>query len=399
MDKKTENVAKSRKKPSFVREYRASIILNLIFLIVSCIWSFVSVFALGSANKGSLMRSSSASSLDQIASDYDVPGLSSTQIEEIKGREDVVGVLPYFSFSGNAKDESGIDHPIKINFLDNASEMDLTPYFPSRLYEDSGTFDSESILVDYSFINGTSLGIGSKLTIEIGEDSIDLSISGISDVNYVDGESTCAAILTEEAKQYLLSAFFDEGKPFTYTSTYIACSDTQSFYDYIKDYLPEAERKTLEDFDGDQFDYAIWTEEFESQDYSGNIVSIKDVISQHQGSIAKLESSRSSALTGSLVMTLVGLLLVSFIKLIVEAKVVKHVDNGTKNAKPYFKLDASFGVATAIISGVLGCVAGLICLPSSFLSIFVPAIAASVIIPLTQMLVSFGVVKAILKRK
>jgi hypothetical protein len=281
-----------------------------------------------------------------IPTDYSVPGLSKEQIAEVSKRSDVSSSLPFFAFNGSLNFGT-VTRSSDVYFLDNLDHMDLTSYNKDRLVSSQAATD-HSIFIDSYLAGKFSCKLGDEIKIKIGSSSFSYTVSGISRNNLMNGNGLACAAINDEVKAALKTAFIQYGD-FQYSQTYVACSDRDSFYSYIKTYLPEAERLPREAFSTDE-KYAAYTADFNSTDYSGDIHDMKIVIQKQAAALDSKKAVVSAAVSKNLMIVLIGSAVVLLVAILADLVFAKKVAFATSSAGGYIKTNIGFGVGSLVLS-------------------------------------------------
>lgn len=387
-------LGKAPARPNMARE----IVLDSVIAALSVAAAVVPAAVTVENSRKAIVYAPSAAAMSLMESDYQVPGLSDQQIDEIAARGDVTAVLPYFSFGGSAEGEGEINFPANVDFLPDADHLKMTPYFPERFVSGYEELTDGKIYVDSVMAAQGHLAFGSSFSLLIGGKKLQLQVAGISDFDPLGYDGNGVAILCDEAKEDLLAAFFKEDEAFAWSGAYVACSDSASFYEYIKDYLPENERPTLEDYGGDEISYASAVEAFENGDYSGNIVELSRSVDLSVNRSHDLTNAATMSAISALAISGILLLLIMIVKLGAYAFLLRNVENGTKNYRPFWKLEHLMGPLTAALSGV-GSLIAVAAVPGALSTLFALTPVVSLAVPLLGYGISLPLIKKMLLRR
>lgn len=325
-------------------------LLALGFSILTCA-SLAAIGGLGYSKTVSLEKTyESAIALPSIKSDYSIPGLSLDQIDEIKKRSDVTGVLPYYSYVDTVSNGSK-SFLTYVNFLDNISNMDMTAFMDKRVISHGDT-SGLSIFVDKTLAKQFGCSVGDFLNIPIGSTTFAYRVAAVAETNYVDDEGVALASISDDVKAAIKSAYISYGD-FHYSSSYISCSDKSSFYGYIKDYLPEAERLPREAFSSNT-EYQIYITKFENTNNAGRIIDIKDTVTRNNISTASvLEKEKSNTVLLSILSSVVPVVL-SILAIVLYHFDLRKYHFSSSDYKPEMKFQMIVGGGEVAVSIIVG---------------------------------------------
>lgn len=277
---------------------------------------------------------------------YIVYGLTSAKVEEFKTNEFIDDIYLYYNYSTIVK--IGTDSYNNNVLIYSGSKANKNmPFSDDKLIEKKDT--SNPLFIDYNFASKNNLSLGDSVEVKIGNQSVEMNVSGIYQTNqYGDGQ---LMIYYSDYENELANCF----EKFEYNYSYISVNDNSKFVEFMKEnYVPEIYMYTIEDFES-EIDYLIYIRDYYEVDYYNetnvNKIVLKDVSKNiKQASNIKLIS----------VIILGTLVLISDIFVaIIYNKDLKTIQTSTNNYKEYSKIH----ILSTVLSLVVG-VSLLVKMPS-----------------------------------
>lgn len=202
--------------------------------------------------------------------DFIAPEPSFDQVSDIPGTHGIDKIFPFF-LTKTQVEVNGDQRSTTVLLSDQLDNVDITMYNPDRLIEESSTEYDNPVFVDWAFCHDTSSGIGDKITITIGGESIDYTISAIYETNSVYDNGAILAPISEEQKNLISEQSNNTG----YSGMYLTAEN----YDECKKYLTEEYRplgrlKDRSQFESDE-QYQVHYDAIMSSGYANEITDFR----------------------------------------------------------------------------------------------------------------------------
>lgn len=277
---------------------------------------------------------------------YIVYGLTSAKVEKFKTNEFIDDIYLYYNYSTIVK--IGNDsYNNNVLIYSGGKANNNMPFSDDKLIEKKDI--SNPVFIDYNFAAKNNLSLGDSVEVKIGNQSVEMNVSGIYQTNqYGDGQ---LMIYYSDYENELVNCF----EKFEYNYSYISVNDNSKFVEFMKEnYVPEIYMYTIEDFES-EIDYLIYIRDYYEVDYYNEANVNKIVLKDISKNIKKASNFKviSMIVLGALV--LIGDIFVALI----YNKDLKTIQTSTNNYKEYSKIH----IFSAVLSLVVG-VSLLVIVPS-----------------------------------
>ena len=277
---------------------------------------------------------------------YIVYGLTSAKVEKFKTNEFIDDIYLYYNYSTIVK--IGNDsYNNNVLIYSGGKANNNMPFSDDKLIEKKDI--SNPVFIDYNFAAKNNLSLGDSVEVKIGNQSVEMNVSGIYQTNqYGDGQ---LMIYYSDYENELVNCF----EKFEYNYSYISVNDNSKFVEFMKEnYVPEIYMYTIEDFES-EIDYLIYIRDYYEVDYYNEANVNKIVLKDISKNTKKASNFKviSMIVLGALV--LIGDIFVALI----YNKDLKTIQTSTNNYKEYSKIH----IFSAVLSLVVG-VSLLVIVPS-----------------------------------
>ena len=190
--------------------------------------------------------------------DYIIPAPSKEQVREIADLQSVEVVVPYLYRSVKY---NGISTNLYI--LESEQSLDHTMFAEDLLIKKTGKEVANPLYISDDFAAAAKLSLGNSIPLMIEGKEIDFHVDSIYKSDHRNVGGSIYAIM-----QDVLSAAINEkyGESYRYSGAFICCSDSDSFNDYLKNYVPEGDLREASEFENDEL-YQVYLKEHSSADY------------------------------------------------------------------------------------------------------------------------------------
>jgi hypothetical protein len=180
--------------------------------------------------------------------DFIAPDPSFEQIADITGKNGIAQLFPFYATKTTVS-VNGHTRSTQVLLSDQFENVDMTMYNEARLIEKSDRAYENPILVDWQFCKDTSASIGDVVSIPLGNNTTEFTVSAIYETNAIyGGGAVLAKISTAER-----DAIAKNAKSNGYSGAYIVASDYSKCRTYlITDYRPLGRLKDRAVFDSDE---------------------------------------------------------------------------------------------------------------------------------------------------
>ena len=380
VEKKSTKAIEKNKRRHFKQQilFLATTILSLIAIIVSVNVTY-------GAKKNELYTQNvvlnSSKTTGDIKTTFKVPGLSKQQIEDLGKRDDVSAYLPYYMNQNEARVNGKLIVGQDFYFINDTEHMDLTAFGDSRILKSSN--QKEGAYVDYQFAKTFNVSLGDV----IRSTYVDIPITHIGLLNYVDGVTNVLVVMNEEIKQTMKDTYYN-GNDIKYNGTYVACNNKESFDSYLKTYKPEGQLLQREDFSSDG-DYYAYLYSIKDVDYYKNVTDVLKIKDSYYEASKQAEIKISAIQKNLLIINAIVTFVAVVIKTIVDFLVFSKSDSTKTN---YVTIQHLIQTALLVVIALL---AGFICDKQMLISLGV--IPAAVL--LVGGLLEFFLLKKAVKNK
>ena len=384
VEKKSTKAIEKNKRRHFKQQilFLATTILSLIAIIVSVNVTY-------GAKKNELYTQNvvlnSSKTTGDIKTTFKVPGLSKQQIEDLGKRDDVSAYLPYYMNQNEARVNGKLIVGQDFYFINDTEHMDLTAFGDSRILKSSN--QKEGAYVDYQFAKTFNVSLGDVISYPFRSTYVDIPITHIGLLNYVDGVTNVLVVMNEEIKQTMKDTYYN-GNDIKYNGTYVACNNKESFDSYLKTYKPEGQLLQREDFSSDG-DYYAYLYSIKDVDYYKNVTDVLKIKDSYYEASKQAEIKISAIQKNLLIINAIVTFVAVVIKTIVDFLVFSKSDSTKTN---YVTIQHLIQTALLVVIALL---AGFICDKQMLISLGV--IPAAVL--LVGGLLEFFLLKKAVKNK
>ena len=384
VEKKSTKAIEKNKRRHFKQQilFLATTILSLIAIIVSVNVTY-------GAKKNELYTQNvvlnSSKTTGDIKTTFKVPGLSKQQIENLGKRDDVSAYLPYYMNQNEARVNGKLIVGQDFYFINDTEHMDLTAFGDSRILKSSN--QKEGAYVDYQFAKTYNVSLGDVISYPFRSTYVDIPITHIGLLNYVDGVTNVLVVMNEEIKQTMKDTYYN-GNDIKYNGTYVACNNKESFDSYLKTYKPEGQLLQREDFSSDG-DYYAYLYSIKDVDYYKNVTDVLKIKNSYYEASKQAEIKISAIQKNLLIINAIVAFVAVVIKTIVDFLVFSKSDSTKTN---YVTIQHLIQTALLVVIALL---AGFICDKQMLISLGV--IPAAVL--LVGGLLEFFLLKKAVKNK
>ena len=384
VEKKSTKAIEKNKRRHFKQQilFLATTILSLIAIIVSVNVTY-------GAKKNELYTQNvvlnSSKTTGDIKTTFKVPGLSKQQIENLGKRDDVSAYLPYYMNQNEARVNGKLIVGQDFYFINDTEHMDLTAFGDSRILKSSN--QKEGAYVDYQFAKTYNVSLGDVISYPFRSTYVDIPVTHIGLLNYVDGVTNVLVVMNEEIKQTMKDTYYN-GNDIKYNGTYVACNNKESFDSYLKTYKPEGQLLQREDFSSDG-DYYAYLYSIKDVDYYKNVTDVLKIKNSYYEASKQAEIKISAIQKNLLIINAIVAFVAVVIKTIVDFLVFSKSDSTKTN---YVTIQHLIQTALLVVIALL---AGFICDKQMLISLGV--IPAAVL--LVGGLLEFFLLKKAVKNK
>lgn len=353
-------------------------IIAVVSTIVLVLVSFLLSFFLSRGVYVDYKSYASAQAIRDIKADYIVPGLSANQKSEILNQDSVDGIFDYFGTRSKVTINNR-EATVQTLFYEKEDGDSMTNFSSSRIIEEADVPVGKRAYVDEEVLSYFSASVGDGLELTLGSRVLEFNIYALAGNDYIDGKGTVAFILDDALRNILTEEVFT-GRAFSYNKTYVDTNNSQAFYDYIRTYKPENERKSREEFPSD-VEYQAYLESFNSQDYSANIIATEALKNSGENDITRTLSAYQTNNALSILYLSLGVL--STMVVIVVGYyffVLLGYKNNNQDSKPLIKREVLLGIPQLILSflsiflGYVFSLAGVLSFSLAFPILIVPSL-------------------------
>ena len=350
VEKKSTKAIEKNKRRHFKQQ-----ILFLATTILSLIAITVSVNVTYGAKKNELYNQNvvlnSSKTTGDIKTTFKVPGLSKQQIEDLGKRDDVSAYLPYYMNQNEARVNGKLIVGQDFYFINDTEHMDLTAFGDSRILKSSN--QKEGAYVDYQFAKTYNVSLGDVISYPFRSTYVDIPVTHIGLLNYVDGVTNVLVVMNEEIKQTMKDTYYN-GNDIKYNGTYVACNNKESFDSYLKTYKPEGQLLQREDFSSDG-DYYAYLYSIKDVDYYKNVTDVLKIKDSYYEASKQAEIKISAIQKNLLIINAIVAFVAVVIKTIVDFLVFSKSDSTKTN---YVTIQHLIQTALLVVIALL---AGFIC--------------------------------------
>ena len=384
VEKKSTKAIEKNKRRHFKQQ-----ILFLATTILSLIAITVSVNVTYGAKKNELYNQNvvlnSSKTTGDIKTTFKVPGLSKQQIEDLGKRDDVSAYLPYYMNQNEARVNGKLIVGQDFYFINDTEHMDLTAFGDSRILKSSN--QKEGAYVDYQFAKTYNVSLGDVISYPFRSTYVDIPVTHIGLLNYVDGVTNVLVVMNEEIKQTMKDTYYN-GNDIKYNGTYVGCNNKESFDSYLKTYKPEGQLLQREDFSSDG-DYYAYLYSIKDVDYYKNVTDVLKIKDSYYEASKQAEIKISAIQKNLLIINAIVAFVAVVIKTIVDFLVFSKSDSTKTN---YVTIQHLIQTTLLVVIALL---AGFICDKQMLISLGV--IPAAVL--LVGGLLEFFLLKKAVKNK
>ena len=239
----------------------------LISVFVALIGSFLFVYP-AITQQASYYNSQSVYKNTEI--DFIAPEPSFEQVNDLPGTNGVEKVFPFF-LTKTQVNVNGSSKTTTILLSDRFENIDLTMYNKARLIEKSSTVYDNPILVDWQFCHDTSAGLGDTISIKIGGEDRQFTISAVYETNSIYEGGAILAQISEAEKEKIAQLSNNSG----YSGIFLSASDYNVCRTYLTtEYRPMGRLKDRSQFDDDE-QYQVHYDAIMSSAYANEITDFR----------------------------------------------------------------------------------------------------------------------------
>jgi len=202
--------------------------------------------------------------------DFIAPEPSFEQVNDLPGTHGIDKIFPFF-LTKTQVSVNGDQRSTTVLLSDKFDNVDITMYNPNRLIEESSAEYSNPILVDWKFCHDTSARLGDKVTMTIGGESIEYTISAIYETNSVYDNGAILAPISEAQKNQISEQSSNNG----YSGMYLTADNYEECQKYLtEEYRPLGRLKDRSQFDSDE-QYQVHYDAIMSSGYANEITDFR----------------------------------------------------------------------------------------------------------------------------
>lgn len=202
--------------------------------------------------------------------DFIVPEPSFEQVSQLPGTQGIDKVFPFYKTTSLVTINNQT-RSTNVLLTDQMNNVDITMYCSNRLIKGSNKQYNNPVLIDWQFAHDTNAKIGDIITITIGENNVDYTVSAIYETNSLYEGGAILAPITAEQKESISNNSKNSG----YSAMYVSASDYSTCQTYLKtEYRPLGRLKDRDLFDSDE-QYQIHYDAIMSSGFANEITDLR----------------------------------------------------------------------------------------------------------------------------